>query len=46
MKLELDHDDGRPVYEVEIIYNMMEYEMEIDATNGTVFKFEYESVHD
>ena len=46
VKLELDHDDGRPVYEVEIIYNMMEYEMEIDATNGTVFKFEYESVHD
>ena len=46
VKLELDHDDGRPVYEVEIIYNMMEYEMEIDGTNGTVFEFECESVHD
>lgn len=46
VKLELDHDDGRPVYEVEIIYNMMEYEMEIGGTNGTVFEFECESVHD
>ncbi len=45
VKLELDHDDGRMVYEVEIIYNMMEYEMEIDASNGTVFEFEYESIH-
>lgn len=46
VKLELDHDDGRPVYEVEIIYNAMEYEMEIDGVDGTVFEFECESIYD
>lgn len=46
VKLELDRNDGRPVYEIEIIYNAMEYEMEISAADGTILKFESESVYD
>lgn len=45
VKLKLDHDDGRTVYEVEIVYNNTEYEMEIDAVDGTVLDFESEAVH-
>lgn len=37
---ELDRDDGRPEYEGEIHFNGVEYEFEIDATNGNVFKWE------
>ena len=46
VKLELDRDDGRPVYEIEIIYNAMKYEMEISAADGTILEFESESVYD
>ena len=42
-KLKLDRDDGKQVYEVEIIYNGMEYEMKIDASSGTILEFEAES---
>ena len=45
VKLELDRNDGRPVYEIEIIYNAMEYEMEISAADGTILEFESESIH-
>lgn len=45
-KLKLDRDGGRSVYEVEIVYSGMEYEMEIDAASGTVLEFESDSVHD
>lgn len=44
MKLELDYDDGVAVYEVEIIYNGMEYEMEINASTGAVIEFEAEAI--
>lgn len=37
--LELDWDDGRPVYEGEIIYGGMEYEFEIDASTGTFLEW-------
>lgn len=46
VKLELDRDDGRPVYEIEIIYNAMKYEMEISAADGTILEFESESIYD
>ncbi len=44
VKLELDYDDGVAVYEVEIIYNGMEYEMEINASTGAVIEFEAEAI--
>ena len=46
VKLELDHDDGRTIYEVKIIYNAMEYELEISAADGAILKFESESIYD
>ncbi len=39
-EFELDHDDGRPEYEGEIRFNGVEYEFEINARNGNVFKWE------
>ena len=41
-KLELDCDDGRWEYEVEILYNGMEYEGEIDAYTGEIIAWEAE----
>lgn len=46
VKLELDRDGGRLIYEVEIIYNAIEYELEISAADGTILKFESESIYD
>lgn len=45
VKLDLDRDDGRMIYEVEIIYNNKEYDLEISAADGKILKFESESVH-
>jgi len=44
--LKLDQDDGKQVYEVKIIYNGMEYQLEIDAANGAILEFETESIYD
>lgn len=46
VKLELDRDDGQLIYEVEIVCNAMEYELEISAADGKVLKFESESIYD
>ena len=35
-----DYDDGRTVYEIEIIYERTEYEIEIDAATGEIVKME------
>ena len=35
-KIELDHDHGRSVYEIEIFYNNSKYEFDIDASTGEV----------
>lgn len=42
MKMELDHDEGRAVYEVEFKSGAMEYEYELDALTGAVLKYESE----
>ena len=42
-KLKLDRDDGMQIYEVEIIYNQMEYDLEISAAGGRILDFEGES---
>lgn len=39
-KLKLDKDDGKQVYEVEIFYKGVEYDMEIDAVTGTILEYE------
>lgn len=39
-QMELDRDDGQMIYEVELRYNRMEYEFEIDAVSGAVLKSE------
>lgn len=41
-KLTLDRDDGRQIYEIKIQYNGMEYEIEIDAVDGTVLHMDVE----
>ena len=45
VKLKLDRDDGRAVYEVEIVYNAREYEFEIDASSGRVLEWDSESIY-
>ena len=46
VRLHLERDDGRMVYEGELIYNGTEYEFQIDATTGDVLDWESESVRD
>lgn len=35
-KAERDYDDGRPEYEIEIVYGGYEYDFEIDGASGTI----------
>ena len=42
VKCELDYDDGMQVYEIEIINGNTEYEIDIDASNGTIIQFDSE----
>lgn len=46
IKIHLDKDDGKAVYEGSIIYKDREYEFEIDAESGKILDWEEESVHD
>ena len=42
MKCELDREDGRVVYEIEFKCDGMEYEYEIEASSGSVLKYDKE----
>lgn len=42
IKLEMDHDDGRIVYEGELIHGGIEFEFKIDAYSGSVIEWEAE----
>lgn len=42
-KLKLDEENGKLVYEIEIIKNNEEHDLEIDATTGTIIKYEIEN---
>lgn len=42
MKIELDEDDGRVVYEAEFVFAGMEYEFDIDAETGEIIRYEEE----
>ena len=39
-EIELDEDDGRVIYEIEIKDGKYEYDFDIDAISGEVLKFE------
>lgn len=42
IRMELEYDDGRYVYEGDIYYQQKEYEFEIDANNGNFLKWSEE----
>jgi len=46
IKIHLDHDDGKVLYEGSIVYKERKYEFEIDADTGSILKWEEESVFD
>lgn len=46
IRLTLDRDDGRLLYEGKIVYDDMKYEFEIDAYSGAILEWEAESVFD
>ena len=46
IRLNLEMDDGRMVYEGKIIHQEREYDFEIDADTGEIISWEEESVFD
>ncbi len=46
VKVDFDYDDGIPVYEVDIIKDDFEYEVEIHALTGKILNFEVEHMYD
>ena len=46
LRIHLDNDDGRQIYEGEILYNETEYEFEIDAQSGQIIDWGSESIYD
>lgn len=42
IRIGTDYDDGRMIYEGKIVYQGMEYEFEIDASDGTVLEWDAE----
>ena len=43
MRIRLDRDDGREVYEGEVYYDRTEYEFEIDASTGSFLEWSADS---
>lgn len=46
IRIRLETDDGRPVYEGSIVYNNREYDFEIDAQTGTIIEWDEDSAFD
>ena len=46
VRLVLERDDGRMVYEGKLVYGEREYEFTIDANSGDVLDWESESIYD
>ena len=46
LRIKLEKDDGRLIYEGKIVFNQTEYDFEIDAESGAFLKWEQESVYD
>lgn len=46
VKAKEDYDDGRTVYEIEIIFNEYEYDFEIDGVSGDIIEKDIESIYD
>lgn len=46
VEFDLDNDDGMKYYDVEIVNGDQEYELEIDATDGNILKFEQDENDD
>ena len=46
IRIHLDNDDGRTVYEGSLVLDQTEYDFEIDAENGSFLAWEQESIHD
>ena len=44
-KMDVDTDHGKLVYEIEIVYDGMEYDFEIDGVTGDIISRGAESVH-
>ena len=43
VRIRLDRDDGREVYEGELYYDRTEYEFEIDASTGSFLEWSADS---
>ena len=46
LKVELDTDDGRAIYEIEFDANGYEYDVDVDAVNGNVVDFDKDVIDD
>ncbi len=46
IRIHLDNDDGKKIYEGSIVVNKKEYEFEIDARNGTILEWEEDEYDD
>lgn len=46
VRIHLDQDDGKTYYEGSVVYKEMEYDFEIDASDGNIVEWESESIYD